>query len=70
MFRPRNRQSKFFSKVFFLDVLFDPEIRPVFIYVVIIIMIGAMLFHWLEGWAWLDAIYFVVVTLTTIGMVT
>jgi voltage-gated potassium channel Kch len=31
------------------------------------IVIGAAVYHWLEGWGWLDSIYFVVVTLTTIG---
>lgn len=51
----------------FLDLLSDPEIRPVLIYVAVIILIGAMLFYWLEGWSWIDAIYFVVITLTTIG---
>ena len=31
------------------------------------IVIGAALYHWLEGWSWLDSFYCVVVTLTTIG---
>lgn len=51
----------------FLDVLFNKQTRPIFIYAGIVIVIGAALYHWLEGWNWLDSVYFVVITLTTIG---
>lgn len=51
----------------FLDLFFDPRSRPIFLYAAVMIGLGAVLFHWLEGWGWLDSFYFVVVTLTTIG---
>jgi hypothetical protein len=35
--------------------------------VTILILIGTVLYHWLEGWDWLDSFYFVIITLTTIG---
>ena len=54
-------------RVLFLDVFFDARTRPALIYAVVMIAIGAGLYHWLEGWSWLDAVYFVVITLTTIG---
>jgi voltage-gated potassium channel len=54
-------------RTLFLDILLDHRTRPIFIYAVLIIAIGAVLYHWLEGWSWIDSVYFVVITLTTIG---
>ena len=51
----------------FLDVLFDRRTRRIFLYGFLMITVGAVFYHWLEGWSWIDSFYFVVVTLTTIG---
>lgn len=56
-----------FYRTLFLDLFFDPRTRPIFIYAAVMVIVGAALYHWLEGWGWLDSIYFVVITLTTIG---
>jgi hypothetical protein len=50
-----------------LDLLLDKKTRQIFLYAGSAVFIGALLFHWLEGWGWLDSFYFVIVTLTTIG---
>ena len=63
----RKRTPIPFYRTLFLDLFFDPRTRPIFLYAVAMIGIGAALFHWLEGWSWLDSFYFVVITLTTIG---
>ncbi|MFC2055286.1 potassium channel family protein [Chloroflexota bacterium] len=63
----KEHKHKPLDRVFFLDVLFDPRTRPILIYAVVVIVIGTVLFHWLEGWEWIDSLYFVVITLTTIG---
>lgn len=31
------------------------------------LLIGSMIYKHLEGWSWVDAIYFSVITLTTVG---
>lgn len=63
----KKRRHKAISQMLLLDVLADPRTRPIILYAVVAITVGAALYHWLEGWAWLDSFYFVVITLTTIG---
>ncbi len=50
-----------------IDLLLDKEARPVFLYVLVTIISGSIIYHWLEEWSWLDSLYFVVITTTTIG---
>lgn len=50
-----------------LDVVEDPESRPIFLYAAATVLLGSLVFRWLEGWSWLDALYFCVVSLTTVG---
>ena len=35
--------------------------------IVIVLGLGTWLFHWLEDWTWLESLYFVVSTATTVG---
>jgi voltage-gated potassium channel len=32
-----------------------------------LIGLGTVVFHWLEGWGWIDSFYFSVVAVTTVG---
>ncbi len=45
----------------------DKEYRDLLITTNIILAIGTVTYHYLEGWSWLDSLYFSVITLTTIG---
>jgi voltage-gated potassium channel len=50
-----------------LDVIRDRESRTVFIWAGSTLIFGALAYHWLEGWSYLDALYFSVVSLATVG---
>ena len=45
----------------------DKEYRNLILTTIIIMVIGTVSFHYIEGWSWLDSFYFSFITLTTIG---
>lgn len=45
----------------------DPEYRDLIITTFFILIIGMFSFSYLEGWNYVDSLYFSIITLTTIG---
>lgn len=45
----------------------DPEFRAIGFLLLVAVAFGTVFFRWIEGWSWLDAAYFSVVSLTTVG---
>ena len=54
-------------KFLLFDVLQDKDSRPVFYWAIAVLFIGTIVYHWLEGWSYLDSLYFCVISLATIG---
>ncbi len=50
-----------------ISFLKDEDYREILITTLIVLLIGTVVYHHLEGWGWLDSFYFSVITLTTIG---
>lgn len=55
------------QKFLLLDVLRDKDSRLIFYWAVTVLVIGTLAYHWLEGWSYLDSLYFCVISLATIG---
>lgn len=51
----------------FWQAMKDPVIRQLSLIVLAVLGVGMVLFHEVEGWGWLDALYFSVITLATVG---
>ncbi len=45
----------------------DPEYRTIALALVLLLAGGTNFYHRIEGWSWLDSIYFCVVALLTVG---
>ena len=52
---------------FILSFLKDKEYQKLLAFSAVILTMGTFAYHYLEGWSWLDAFYFSMITLTTIG---
>jgi voltage-gated potassium channel Kch len=55
----------FFRTIF--SFIQDKQYRDLLFTTIVILGIGSVCYHYLEGWNWLDSIYFSIITLTTIG---
>lgn len=47
--------------------LSDRNYRHLLMTTIFILLAGSIVFHYLEGWSYIDALYFSIITLTTIG---
>lgn len=61
------RKARPLQRMLLIDVLRDKESRPVFYWAGTVLLIGTFAYHWLEGWSYLDSLYFCVISLATIG---
>jgi voltage-gated potassium channel len=45
----------------------DPEFRSIMILLCLLLLSGTIFYASIEGWSWLDSLYFSVITLSTVG---
>lgn len=50
-----------------ISFLKDSEYRDLLFTTMVILALGMLMYQFLEGWDWIDALYFSVITLTTVG---
>jgi voltage-gated potassium channel len=48
-------------------VIRDPNVRPLAVWVAILLLAGTIFYRSVEGWGWLDSLYFCVISLATVG---
>lgn len=56
--------------VFFKSIitfLKDEDYRSLLVTSIVILGFGTLAYHYIEGWSWINSLYFSVITLTTIG---
>jgi hypothetical protein len=63
----QGRRHRPIEQLLLLDVLRDHESRPALAYAMFTLLIGMIAYHWIEGWSYLDALYFSVISLATVG---
>ncbi len=50
-----------------LDLLRQPKYRSMVFWIVVLLAVGTAFYNYVEGWGWLNSLYFSVVTLATVG---
>jgi uncharacterized membrane protein YfcA len=61
------RALRSLERLVLVDLIRDPYSRPALLWAFTTLVLGTAAYHRLEGWSWLDALYFCVISLATVG---
>ncbi len=50
-----------------IGILKDPAVKSLTLFILLLVIVGAFFYHQVEGWSYLNSVYFCVVTLATVG---
>jgi hypothetical protein len=50
-----------------VDIFSDVKVRGLLLFTMSLIALATILFWWIEGWPWIDAAFFAITTISTIG---
>lgn len=65
--RPARRERGLVRRLFLVDILRDRESRPALTWAGVTLLVGTLVYNQLEGRSLLDALYFSVISLATVG---
>jgi voltage-gated potassium channel len=63
----RHKEIRNYPIHIILEFVKNKAYRTLTISTIVVLAVGSAFYHYLEGWRWLDSLYFSVITLTTIG---
>lgn len=47
--------------------IFTNGVKTLILFIVLLVFLSTMFYHYIESWTWIDSMYFTIMTITTVG---